>query len=68
MQYWPALGQLIVRHQGSQAIMADERFLGPERPEGLRVPYRSYFMSRSGVDPTHIDGLYTELPLLYDRD
>jgi hypothetical protein len=64
LQHWQALCQLIAGQERSHAIMADERLFGGHRPNGLRLPSNSYFMSRNGVDPNQIDSLYTELALL----
>jgi hypothetical protein len=64
LQHWQSLCQLIVGHEGSQAIMADERLFDLQCPKGLHMPCHSYFMSRSGVNPNQIDSLYTEIALL----
>jgi hypothetical protein len=63
LQHWHSLGQLIARHDGSQALMADERFFDLQPPKGVRIPDYSYFRSDNGVNPKQIDGLYTELAL-----
>ena len=63
LQHWQSLGQLIARHEGSQAIMADERFFDVQPPKGVHIPDYSYFKSESGINPKQIDSLYTELAL-----
>lgn len=64
LRHWQSLCQFIVGHEGSQAITADGRLFGAQCPKGLIVPYHSYFMSRSDVNPNQIDNLYTEIALL----
>ena len=64
VQYWDSLCQLIVGFEGSQAVIADERIFDQECPKGLHIPYVPYFLSGSGVSPSQIDGLYTEIALL----
>ena len=61
---WRGLCQFIAAHDDSQAIMADSRLLDSKCLLGLQIPYNSYFMTRSGVTPDQIDGLYTEITLL----
>lgn len=63
LQHWQSVCKLIAGHEGSQAIVADERFFDLQCPKGLHIPYHSYFMSRSGVSPNQIDSLYTEIAL-----
>lgn len=64
LQHWQSLCELIVGRERSHAIMADERLFGGQRPNGLRLPSNSYFLSRNGVSPSQIDSLYTEVALL----
>ncbi len=64
LQHWQSLCQFIVRHERSQAVVADERWFGTRRPQGLRVPYGSFCLSRNGVNPEQVDTLYTEMALL----
>jgi len=64
LQHWKSLCRLIVGHEGSQAVVADERLFGPHCPEGLRMPYGAFFKSENGVNPRQVDNLYTEMALL----
>jgi hypothetical protein len=64
LRRWEPLCQMICAHDRSLAVMADERWFHQQCPEGLRIPYQTYFLSRSGVKAFQIDSLYTELPLL----
>jgi hypothetical protein len=64
LEHWQFLCQLIATHDCSQAVVADIRFFELQRPNGLYLPFDSYFMSKSGVSPKQIDGLYTEVALL----
>ena len=64
LRRWEPLCQMICAHDRSLAVMADERWFHQQCPEGLRIPYQTYFLSRSGVKAFQIDTLYTELPLL----
>jgi hypothetical protein len=63
-RHWEFLCELILRHDGSLSVMVDGRLIGPSYANGLRIPYYSYFMGNSGLNPSEIDSLYTEIPLL----
>ena len=62
--HWEPLCQLIASHERSHGVIVDQRLCDKHRPNGLYLPFDSYFMSPSGVDPKQIDSLYTELSLL----
>jgi acetoacetyl-CoA synthetase len=64
LQHWESLCQLIVGHEGSHAVVADERLFGPQCPQGLRIPYGAFFLSKDDLSPRQVDNLYTEMALL----
>ena len=64
VRHWQSLCRVIATCQRSQAVITDERFFDGHPPNGLRLPYSSYFMSRTGLSCGQIDSLYSEIGLL----
>lgn len=64
LRNWDMLWRAIVQDQCSRAVTVDERLFASRPEKGLRIPCHSYFKSPSGLTPSQVDALYTEVPFL----
>lgn len=62
VRHWPGLVSAVIKRERVLAVVAPERLMGPDPPQGVRWEHRSYLLARESLDCV-VDNLYSELAI-----